>query len=118
MGVFPPSQHMFRGHGAFTLVPLVVGWSLLGLASVLFITFRDRIFLGVARGRFFPDVVLSASSSQGLQHIPEQFAAESEAAGSQWKSMAYPLWVVGKCLPQEEEFKYLRVLYSEGKDGV
>lgn len=32
--------------------------------------------------------------------------------------MAYPLWVVGKFLPQEEEFKYLRVLYSEGKDGV
>lgn len=120
---------MFRGNGTFTLVPLVVGWPV-GVGLCYVHNFQRQNFLGIARGRrvqlgnhgisslLFPDVVLSASSSQDLQHVTEQFAAECEATGSQWKSVAYPLWVVGKFLPQEEEFKYLRVLYCVGKNPL
>ncbi|KAI3367665.1 hypothetical protein L3Q82_026507 [Scortum barcoo] len=99
-------------------------------------------FLGVARGRreswfgnhrissllFADDVVLMASSGQDLQHVLERFAAECEAAGMRIstskseamvldrKRVACPLQVGGEVLPQVEEFKYLRVLFtSEGK---
>lgn len=38
----------------------------------------------------FPYVVLLSSSSQDLRHVPEQFAAECEAAGSQLKKCGLP----------------------------
>ncbi|KAI3373778.1 hypothetical protein L3Q82_022367 [Scortum barcoo] len=77
---------------------------------------------------FADDVVLLASSSQDLQHVLEQFAAECEAAGMRIstskseamvldrKRVVCPLRVSGEVLPQVEEFKYLGVLFtSEGK---
>ncbi|KAI3369409.1 hypothetical protein L3Q82_007633 [Scortum barcoo] len=96
-------------------------------------------FLGIARGRresslgnhrisslLFDDVVLLASSGQDLQqHVLGWFAAECEAAGmristSKSKAMvlnrkrvACPLQVGGEVLPQVEEFKYLRVLFTK-----
>ncbi|KAI3356554.1 hypothetical protein L3Q82_017759, partial [Scortum barcoo] len=77
---------------------------------------------------FADDVVLMVSSGQDLQHVLERFAAECEAAGMRIstskseamvldrKRVACPLRVGGEVLPQVEEFKYLRVLFtSEGK---
>ncbi|XP_070399338.1 uncharacterized protein [Nothobranchius furzeri] len=77
---------------------------------------------------FADDVVLLASSSSDLQLLLGRFAAECEAAGMRVstsnsetmvldrKRVACPLRVEGEALPQVEEFKYLRVLFtSEGR---
>uniref|UniRef100_A0A671TUB9 Endonuclease/exonuclease/phosphatase domain-containing protein n=1 Tax=Sparus aurata TaxID=8175 RepID=A0A671TUB9_SPAAU len=77
---------------------------------------------------FADDVVFVAPSSQDLQHLLGQFAAECEADGMRistskpeamvldWKKMACSLRVGGELLPQVEEFKYLGVLFtSEGR---
>ncbi|KAK3558314.1 hypothetical protein QTP86_014701, partial [Hemibagrus guttatus] len=77
---------------------------------------------------FADDVVLLAPSSLDLQHALGRFAAECEAAGMRVstskseamvldrKKVACTLQVGGKVLPQVEEFKYLRVLFtSEGR---
>ncbi|TWW77544.1 hypothetical protein D4764_12G0009340 [Takifugu flavidus] len=74
------------------------------------------------------DVVLLASSARDLQLSLDRFAAACEAAGmkiSTSKSEAMVLnrkkvecllWVKEEILPQVEEFKYLRVLFtSEGR---
>ncbi|KAK3519654.1 hypothetical protein QTP86_015888 [Hemibagrus guttatus] len=111
------------------------------LSPVLFIVFMDRISRrsqgveGVRFGDhrissliFADDVVLLASSSLDLQHALGRFAAECKAAGMRVstskseamvlnrKKVACTLQVGGGVLPQVEEFKYLRVLFtSEGK---
>ncbi|KAK3542767.1 hypothetical protein QTP70_002969 [Hemibagrus guttatus] len=77
---------------------------------------------------FADDVVLLAPSSLDLQHALGHFAAECEAAGMRVstskseamvldrKKVACTLQVGGEVLPQVEEFKYLRVLFtSEGR---
>ncbi|KAK3515853.1 hypothetical protein QTP70_034764, partial [Hemibagrus guttatus] len=77
---------------------------------------------------FADDVVLLAPSSLDLQHALGRFAAECEAAGMRVstskseamvldrKKVACTLQVGGEVLPQVEEFKYLRVLFtSEGR---
>ncbi|KAK3509855.1 hypothetical protein QTP70_015865, partial [Hemibagrus guttatus] len=77
---------------------------------------------------FADDVVLLAPSSLDLQHALGRFAAECEAAGMRvstskseamvldLKKVACTLQVGWKLLPQVEEFKYLRVLFtSEGR---
>ncbi|KAI3370525.1 hypothetical protein L3Q82_025286, partial [Scortum barcoo] len=78
---------------------------------------------------FADDVVHMASSGQDLQHVLEAVcSAKCEAAGMRIstskseamvldrKRVACPLQVGGEVLPQVEEFKYLRVLFtSEGK---
>ena len=69
-----------------------------------------------------------APSSQDLQHVLEQFAAQCELAGMRIstskseamvldrKMVACSLRVGGEILPQVEEFKYLGVLFtSEGR---
>ncbi|KAK3514900.1 hypothetical protein QTP70_034583, partial [Hemibagrus guttatus] len=111
------------------------------LSPVLFIVFMDRIsrrsqgLEGVRFGDhrissliFADDVVLLASSGLDLQHALGRFAAECEAAGMRVstskseatvldrKKVACTLQVRGEVLPQVEEFKYLRVLFtSEGR---
>ncbi|KAK3536886.1 hypothetical protein QTP86_027004 [Hemibagrus guttatus] len=111
------------------------------LSPVLFIVFMDRIsrcsqgLEGVRFGDhkissliFADDVVLLASSGLDLQHALGRFAAECEAAGMRVstskseamvlnrKKVACTLQVGGEVLPQVEEFKYLRVLFtSEGR---
>ncbi|KAK3515281.1 hypothetical protein QTP70_013483 [Hemibagrus guttatus] len=111
------------------------------LSPVLFIVFMDRISRrsqGLEGVRFADhrissliladDVVLLASSSLDLQHALGHFAAECEAAGMRVstskseamvldpKKVACTLQVGGEILPQVEEFKYLRVLFtSEGR---
>ncbi|KAK3557834.1 hypothetical protein QTP86_003172 [Hemibagrus guttatus] len=111
------------------------------LSPVLFIVFMDRIsrrsqgLEGVRFGDhrissliFADDVVLLASSGLDLQHVLGRFAAECEAAGMRVstskseamvldrKKVACTLQVGGEVLPQVEEFKYLRVLFtSEGR---
>ncbi|KAK3544083.1 hypothetical protein QTP86_001214 [Hemibagrus guttatus] len=111
------------------------------LSPVLFIVFMDRIsrcsqgLEGVRFGDhrissliFADDVVLLAPSSLGLQHALGRFAAECEVAGMRdstskseamvldRKKVACTLQVGGEVLPQVEEFKYLRVLFtSEGR---
>ncbi|TWW66932.1 hypothetical protein D4764_20G0009640 [Takifugu flavidus] len=107
------------------------------LSTVLFITFMDRISRrsqgveGVEfSGRkillllFMDDVVLLAPLSRDLQYMLGQFAAECEAAGrgistSKSESMVFPLKKVEclprvgeEVLPQVEEFKYLRILFT------
>ncbi|KAK3515797.1 hypothetical protein QTP70_032936 [Hemibagrus guttatus] len=74
------------------------------------------------------DVVLLAPSSLDLQHALRHFAAECEAAGMRVstskseamvldrKKVACTLQVGGEVLPQVEDFKYLRVLFtSDGR---
>uniref|UniRef100_A0A8C6MCM8 Reverse transcriptase domain-containing protein n=1 Tax=Nothobranchius furzeri TaxID=105023 RepID=A0A8C6MCM8_NOTFU len=111
------------------------------LSPILFITFMDRISrcsqcvggicFGGLRIRsllFADDVVLLTSSERDLQLSLERFTAECEAAVmriSSSKSETMVLirkWVEcllrvrDEVLPQVEEFKYLRVLFtSEGK---
>ncbi|KAK3529276.1 hypothetical protein QTP70_024824 [Hemibagrus guttatus] len=111
------------------------------LSPVLFIVFMDRIsrrsqgLEGVRFGDhrissliFADDVVLLASSSLDLQHALGRFAAEYEAAGMRVstskleamvldrKKVVCTLQVGGEALPQVEEFKYLKVLFtSEGR---
>uniref|UniRef100_A0A669EXX2 Reverse transcriptase domain-containing protein n=1 Tax=Oreochromis niloticus TaxID=8128 RepID=A0A669EXX2_ORENI len=111
------------------------------LSPVLFIIFMDRISrrsqvaeglhfggLRISSLLFADDVVLLASSGEGLQLALERFAAECEAAGiriSTSKSEAMvlsrkrvecPLRVGDEFLPQVEEFKYLGVLFaSDGR---
>ncbi|KAK3544079.1 hypothetical protein QTP86_001145, partial [Hemibagrus guttatus] len=111
------------------------------LSPVLFIVFIDRIsrrsqeLEGVWFGDhrissqiFADDVVLLASSGLDLQHALGHFAAECEAAGMRVstskseamvldrKKVACTLQVGGEVLPQVEEFKYLKVLFtSEGR---
>ncbi|KAK3519761.1 hypothetical protein QTP70_003904 [Hemibagrus guttatus] len=111
------------------------------LSPVLFITFMDRIprhsqgLEGVQFGDhrissllFADDVVLLAPSSQDLQHALGWFAAVCEVTWMRIstskskvmvlnrKKVACPLQVGGEFLPQVEEFKYLRVLFtSEGR---
>ncbi|KAK3548037.1 hypothetical protein QTP70_003054 [Hemibagrus guttatus] len=77
---------------------------------------------------FADDVVLLSPSSLDLQHALGHFAAECVAAGMRVstskseamvldrKKVACTLQVGGELLPQVEEFKYLRVLFtSEGR---
>ena len=74
---------------------------------------------------FADDVVLLASSNQDLQRAPGRFAAKCETAGLRIgtsksseamvldrKKVACPLRVGGESVPQVEEFKYLRVLFT------
>ena len=111
------------------------------LSPILFIIFMDRIsrhsqgIEGVRFGDlrigsllFADDVVLLASSDRDLQLSLDRFAAECEAAGmristSKSESMVLnrkrvecTLRVGDEILPQVEEFKYLRVLFTrEGR---
>ena len=77
---------------------------------------------------FAGDVVLLSLSSQDLQHVLGQFAAECEAAGMKIstsmsealvldrRKVVCSLRVGGEFLPQVEVFKYLGVLFmSEGR---
>ena len=109
------------------------------LSRILFIIFMDRISrrsqgaegvrFGDLRIRsllFADDVVMLASLGRDLQLSQERFEAEYEAAGMRistsnsqtmvlsWKRC--PLGVGNEILPQVEEFKYLRILFtSEGR---
>uniref|UniRef100_A0A669BS49 Reverse transcriptase domain-containing protein n=1 Tax=Oreochromis niloticus TaxID=8128 RepID=A0A669BS49_ORENI len=111
------------------------------LSPILFIIFIDRISrrslvaegfhlggLRISSLLFSEDVVLLASSGDGLQLALEQFAAECEAVGMRMstskseamvlsrKRVECPLRVRDKFLPQVEEFKYLGVLFtSDGR---
>ncbi|KAK3557953.1 hypothetical protein QTP86_003870 [Hemibagrus guttatus] len=111
------------------------------LSPVLFIVFMNRISRRsqglegvwfedhrISSLIFADDVVLLAPSSLDLQHALGRFAAECEVAGMRvstskleamvldWKKVACTLQVGGEGLPQVEEFKYLRVLFtSEGR---
>ena len=111
------------------------------LSLVLFIIFMDRISRrnhgpeGVWFGShrissllFLDNVVLLAPSSQDLQHVLGQFAAECEAAGMRIstskseamvldrKKVACSLRFGGEFLPQVQEFKCLGFLFkSEGR---
>ncbi|KAK3525984.1 hypothetical protein QTP70_011818 [Hemibagrus guttatus] len=111
------------------------------LSPVLFIVFMNRISRRsqglegvwfedhrISSLIFADDVVLLAPSSLDLQHALGRFATECEVAGMRvstskleamvldWKKVACTLQVGGEGLPQVEEFKYLRVLFtSEGR---
>uniref|UniRef100_A0A3Q3CXU9 Reverse transcriptase domain-containing protein n=1 Tax=Haplochromis burtoni TaxID=8153 RepID=A0A3Q3CXU9_HAPBU len=111
------------------------------LSLILFIIFMDRISrrsqvaegfhfggLRISSLLFTDDVVLLASSGDGLQFALERFAAECEAVGMRIttskseatvlsrKKVECPLRVRDETLPQMEEFKYLGVLFtSDGK---
>ncbi len=111
------------------------------LSPVLFVIFMDRISrrsrgeesvrfgdLRIASLLFADDVVLLASSHCDLQHALGQFAAEcvvggmkvsaskSEAMVLCRKKVDCSLWVGSELLPQTEEFKYLGVLFTSGRN--
>ena len=85
---------------------------------------RDFCLLHLSSLLFADDVVVLAPSHQDLKHALGRFAAECEAAGMRistsksetmilsQKRVAFPLQVGGEFLPQVEEFKYLRVLFT------
>ncbi|KAK0146549.1 hypothetical protein N1851_014121 [Merluccius polli] len=72
-------------------------------------------------GPFWPVGLRRQQADRDLQLSLDRFTAECKAAGmristSKSESMECTLWVGDEILPQVEEFKYLRVLFtSEGR---
>jgi len=101
------------------------------LSLILFVIFMDRISrrsrgeegvwfgnIRVAPLPFADDVVLLASSSQGLQRALERFAdlANPRPWFITWKGWNALIWVGDESLPQAEEFKCLGILFtSDGR---